>query len=121
MMTINELLNLLTTNNYLTDQSLGLPSINVLGSKPISDLLANTAFYTNSVLKLTRSDHGNPIVNDTIVLKGTFDQTFLGEANPSSTVVFFIDADKPQLYQIVDLPPAWKFSNTFSGLAGTRI
>ena len=120
-MTINELLTLLTTNNYLTDQSLGLPSINVLGSKPISDLLANTAFYTNSVLKLTRSDHGNPIVNDTIVLKGTFDQTFLGEANPSSTVVFFIDEDKPQLYQIVDLPPAWKFSNTFSGLAGTRI
>jgi len=121
-MTITDLLNQLTTNNYLTDQSLALPSINVLGSKPISDLLANTAFYTNSVLKLTRSEHGNPIVNDTIVLKGTFDQTFLGQANPSSTVVFFIDGNqKPQLYQIVDLPPAWKFSNAFSGLAGTRI
>src|SRR5882724_835441 len=122
MMTINELLNLLTTNNYLTDQSLTLPSINVIGSKPISDLLANTAFYTNSVLKLTRSEHGNPIVNDTIVLKGTFDQTFLGQANPSSTVVFFIDGNgKPQLYQIINLPANWKFSNTFSGLAGTRI
>src|SRR5262245_4705646 len=121
-MTINELLNQLTSNNYLTDQALALPSINVLGSKPLSDLIANTAFYTNSVLKLTRSDHGNPIVNDTIVLKGTFDQTFLGQANPSSTVVFFIDGNnKPQLYQIVNLPPNWKFSSTFSKLAGTRI
>jgi len=61
-------------------------------------------------------------VNDTIVLNGTFDQSFLGQANPSSTVVFFIDEnDKPQMYQIVNLPVAWKFSNTFSQLAGTRI
>lgn len=121
-MTINELLTTLTTNNYLTDQLLTLPSINVLGSPEISNLLSNTDFYSNSILKLTRSDHGNPIVNDTIVLKGTFDQSFLGQSNPSSTVVFFIDENnKPQMYQIVNLPAAWKFSNTFSKLAGTRI
>ena len=121
-MTINDLLTKLTTNNYLTDQLLALPSINVLGSNQISNLLSNTTFYLNSILKLTRSDHGNPIVNDTIVLNGTFEQSFLGQANPSSTVVFFIDEnDTPQMYQIVNLPVAWKFSNTFSKLAGTRI
>lgn len=121
-MTINELLNKLTQNHYLTDQALALPAINVLGSTELSNLLSNTAFYTNSTLKLTRTEQGNPIVNDTIVLKGTFDQSFLGQPSPSSTVVFFIDdSDKPQLYQVVNLPAGWKFSDTFSGLAGTRI
>jgi LysM repeat protein len=119
---IKQLYDALISSGYLNlaAKSLRLPANNSLGSANISDLLGNTDWYPDKSLALAVD--ATEIRATTIVIRGVFQQSFLSQPTPRSTVVFFLDSPgNAQLNQVIEFPGGWKFSDSFPALSGTSI
>ncbi|MEM7498871.1 MAG: LysM peptidoglycan-binding domain-containing protein [Pseudomonadota bacterium] len=104
---------------YIRSGALSLPADNTLGSPAISALIGDAAYYPGGALVLTIE--GTPQVGDTIVISGTFEQDFLGQTTPASTLIFRIDGDGvAQLDQSILLPAGWTLDATFTALKDTK-
>jgi LysM repeat protein len=121
---IQQLYSALQSNGYLnlSAKTFNLPPSNALGSASLNALLGNASYFPSTGLGMTGVTAPAP-TGSTIVITGSFSQTFLGSPTPVSTsAIFYLDnSGNAQLDLVIVFEDTWTFSSSFSGLAKTQI